>query len=42
MWDIVESPCQDEWEQESGEVVYNKRQNWKYTTQTGTRLIVVH
>lgn len=30
VWDIVESPCQDEWEQESGEVVYNKRQNWEY------------
>src|SRR5271170_7704307 len=29
IWDIVESPCQDEWEQESGEVVYNKRQNWE-------------
>src|SRR5208282_5193721 len=30
IWDIVDSPCQDEWEQESGQVVYNKRQNWKY------------
>ena len=29
IWDIVDSPCQDEWEQESGQVVYNKRQNWK-------------
>ena len=42
VWDIVESPCQDEWEQESGEVVYNKRQNWKYTTETRMRLTVVH
>lgn len=30
VWDIFDTPCQDEWEQESGEVVYNKRQNWEY------------
>jgi len=32
VWDLVDAPCQDEWEQESGEVVYNKRQNWEYDT----------
>lgn len=30
VWDIVDSQCKDEWEQESGEVVYNKRRNWEY------------
>jgi hypothetical protein len=32
VWDLFDTPCQDEWEQESGEVVYNKRQNWEYNT----------
>ena len=41
IWDIIDSKCQDEWEQESGEVVYNKRQNWEYVL-LFTGLIVVH
>src|SRR2546423_11847581 len=30
VWDIFGIECKDEWEQESGEIVYNKRKHWEY------------
>jgi hypothetical protein len=32
VWDLFDTPCKDEWEQESGEIVYNKRKNWEYSS----------
>ena len=42
VWDIFDTPCKDEWEQESGEVVYNKRENWEYSPLIGRNANLVH
>jgi alpha 1,2-mannosyltransferase len=30
VWELFDIPCEDEWEQESGQLVINKRKNWEF------------